>query len=212
MEISLLVLFVIVIVLLNEWLGKKEKLRQAKEELEKTKIELQQTRADLTHHLREEWLAQIGDPGNSYKNEIEVEIKFVYMFLKLLGYRDSDLDIRVRVRIAVGTQEISGEADWLVWRENDREGRQPFMVIEAKARSKLLDESVVAQARSYAFALNAPIYVLTNGVEIRVYFRNIVNDRLVLGCKVEHLREHWDEIQTLIGAHREASGEQIART
>jgi hypothetical protein len=120
----------------------------------------------------------------SYSSEVEVEIKFVYLFMRFLGYGISDLRTRVPVEVPIGRQRVSGTADWVVY--NHQQGK-PFLVIEAKEPNQQLNNFVQDQARSYAFALSAPFYMLTNGKEVMVFERKIDDDVCVLALSVKDL-------------------------
>jgi len=132
----------------------------------------------------------------SYSSEIEVEIKFIYLLMRFLGYEISDLRTRVSVEVPVGRQKVAGIADWVVY--NHQQGK-PFLVIEAKEPNQQLNSSVQEQARSYAFALNAPFYMLTNGREVIVFERKIDDDVRVLALNVRELPHQWQMIEQVIG-------------
>lgn len=132
----------------------------------------------------------------SYSSEIEVEIKFIYLLMRFLGYEISDLRTRVSVEVPVGRQKVAGIADWVVF--NHSQGK-PFLVIEAKEPNQQLNSSVQEQARSYAFALNAPFYMLTNGRDIIVFERKIDDDVRVLALNVRDLPHQWQMIEQVIG-------------
>ncbi|MCO5191580.1 MAG: type I restriction enzyme HsdR N-terminal domain-containing protein [Anaerolineae bacterium] len=194
------VLILIMSVLAIDYYNLKQKYAVLRTEMEKDKVKLQSTR-DLIANLRaenkektlSEWLEEI--QNSSYRNEIEVEIKFVYPFIKLLGYQEGDFDVRVPVNIQVGSNNNRIEADWVVWRNNNSEKRQAHIVIEAKGPNQDLNLEVQAQARSYAFALDAPIYMNTNGKRVQVFHRGIQKDNCVVNCLVNELSDHWAVIQ-----------------
>jgi len=130
----------------------------------------------------------------NYRNETEVEIKFVHTLLQFLGYSDTDTQIRVPITVQVGRQPVTGQADWVVIRSNGDK-----FVVEAKGPYQPIDEQVQDQARSYAFALRASIYVLTNGLTVQIFRRGITDDDCVLRCDVKHLAVYWKEIEDAIG-------------
>lgn len=140
-------------------------------------------------YQRQQWLAAL--PSVTYRNEIEVEVKFVAPLLHHLGYTPAQLDIRVSVAVQVGRQTNNGQADWIVW-SADR--RRPIAVVEAKKPTEPLIGYVLGQARSYAFALNAPLMILTNGQQLDIYRRGIQEDTLVVSTKINALAAHWPAI------------------
>lgn len=117
---------------------------------------------DSMSGIRDYWFVE--SQNTNYSSEIDVEIKFIYVLLRLLGYERDELKTRVAVQIPVGRQKVAGEADWVVYDKNDN----PIMVVEAKRPTEKLSSEVQDQARSYAFALNTPTYITTNGKEVRV--------------------------------------------
>lgn len=163
------------------------KLRQARNLISSLKVENKE-------RTLEEWLEEI--KTTSYRNEIEVEVKFIYPLVEQLGYKNTDFDIRVPVNIQVGRNRSRGEADWVLWnKRSGTDNQQARVVIEAKAPHQDLNEEVQAQARSYAFALNAPIYVNTNGRRIQIFHRGVQGDKCVVDCDVKELSKKWSEIR-----------------
>jgi hypothetical protein len=145
-----------------------------------------------------EWFEEAN--GAAYRNEIEVETKFVYPMLRNLGFKNHNLDVRYPISIQVGRSSNRGEADWVVWSAGeDDPARKVLFVVEAKAQNQELTTEVIYQTRSYAFALNAPSYVCTNGKRIVIYRRGVEQDICALDCAVEELRKHWADIRALIG-------------
>ncbi len=144
---------------------------------------------------REDWLARL--PIIAYRGELEVEIKLIYPLVSFLGYKENEITIRHDVEVQVGRQGVKGEADWVLW-SNDNGKRQAVVIIEAKAPSQTLDQIVQAQARSYAFALNAPVYALTNGREFHIYCRGVQNDICKVKCSIDRLAQEWSTIYSLM--------------
>jgi hypothetical protein len=138
------------------------------------------------------WLKAMRKPPWKDKiPEVEVEAKFVFPLLRYLGYEDNDMTMRVPIPMQEGSSKVTGEADWVIW---DRDGNA-LIIVEAKAPSVLLSEAVAKQARSYAFRLGAPIYITTNGKEIQIFHRGIIEDRCVLSCTTSQLSKNWEAIQ-----------------
>lgn len=146
---------------------------------------------------RNEWLRSIVD--TTYRNEVEVEIKFIYPLMQFLGYEDKELQVRVPVAVQVGRQQVAAEADWLV---TDSQQGRPTIVIEAKEPNQQLNGAVCEQARSYAYGLKVPTYMITNGNRLQIYQRGVVDDQCVVDCTMQELASSWDIIEQAIGRPR----------
>jgi hypothetical protein len=86
------------------------------------------------------------------------------------------------------------EADWVI---RGPSGRALF-VVEAKAPNQVLDETVQRQARSYAYGLNCTCYILTNGVDLSIYRREIEADSLLCTLKLRDIDKQWTNITNLL--------------
>jgi type I site-specific restriction endonuclease len=96
---------------------------------------------------------------------------------------------------------MKGEADLVLWDVyTSSYERKAFAVIEAKAPNRPLDE-FQAQVRSYAFSLDAPIYVITNGKDFQVFRRGVQKDICVINCAVSSLANNWSLIEQTISAN-----------
>jgi hypothetical protein len=129
----------------------------------------------------------------TYRNEVEVEIKFIYPLMRFLGYGPSELKTRVPVEIQTGRKRTTVVADWVVYLE------KPYLVIEAKEPGQALSDSVQEQARSYAYGLGAPLYMLVNGKELTVFERRLDADTVLLHSTMNDLIEKWDILESIIG-------------
>ena len=150
------------------------------------------------HHIQcfpQEWIQKL-DTRN-YENEIEVEIKFVFPLMMYLRYSLDEMRIRVPVTIPAGTQSIDCTADWVITQKS--ENGDCKMLIEVKSPNVSLNDSVKQQARSYAFALDIPKYVITNGRQIVVFERGVENDREILNLLVEEFEQEWNTIKNILG-------------
>ncbi len=139
--------------------------------------------------FRLQWLLSV--PDIQYRNEFEVEVKFIAPLLDYLGFAPGQVDLRVNVSVQVGRNTATGTADWVL-RSPDRS--RPLVIIEAKAPGQSLNGAVQSQARSYAFALGAPMFLLTNGSRLQIYRRGVQTDQVVIDCTVEELVEQWPNI------------------
>lgn len=132
----------------------------------------------------------------SLDSEIEVEIKFIEPLLRALGYSSSDLKVRVPVTTRLGHQRVSGVADWLVF---EKMTGQALCIIEAKAQNVPLTEDAVDQARSYAYALSVPFYMVTNAIHLRIYKRSLPEDEFLLETSIDKLETAWATLESIIG-------------
>jgi hypothetical protein len=142
---------------------------------------------------KQQWLNNL--TSTMYRNEVEVEVKFVYSLLKFLGYEDNVLELRSPVQLQVGRESRIVQTDWVV-RGHARNSFPPALfVIEAKAPTQALDDSVQAQARSYAYGLNVSKYVITNGRRFKIFQRGITRDSCLVDCDIGDLLHHWRAIE-----------------
>ncbi len=184
-----------VLVALCGWLGFLFFSERSKKGREIQKLEARVAVISRTalNAMREDWFVEIQTP--TYVSELEVESKFVYPMMRYLGYQAVDLRMRVTVDIRVGRQNVNGIADWVVYKKDI-----PYMIIEAKEKNQPLNSDAKEQARSYCFALNAPLYMLTNGRSIQVYRRGVDSDMMIFNSDIEKLPDNWPELYRLIGA------------
>lgn len=139
--------------------------------------------------FRLQWLLTL--PDIEYRNEVEVEVLFIAPLVEYLGFAADQIDLRVAISVQVGRQAVTGYADWVLW---DPDHSRPLVIVEAKAPGEPLNGAVQSQARSYAFALGAPMFLLTNGSRLQIYRRGVQSDQLVVDCTVEELVEQWPAI------------------
>jgi len=198
-------------VLLFAYLKQRRTARVTQETLLGTINRLQSLNRDLQgdalEALRREWFREIADLA--YRNETEVEVKLIYPLLRFLGYRAEDFQVRVAVTVQVGRQQITGEADWVVWSTAAGSGsRRPHLVIEAKGPEEQLTNEAQAQARSYAFGLNAPLYLLTNGRRIQLFRREAQFDTCLLESELDALPSSWNVLAQAVGARVGRAGDR----
>jgi len=137
------------------------------------------------------WLSLV--PTFTYRNEIEVEAKLLWALVTFAGYAPHQIALRVPVAVQVGRANANGQADWVLYADG-----RPCVVIEAKAPGQSLNGAVKAQARSYAYALNVPTYLLTNGHQIAIYRRGVQADQLILDCQISQIGNNWPAIAAAI--------------
>ena len=171
--------------------GMTDRLRRSTEELKKARREVK----ELPVREWREWLKSL--TRLSYGGEIEVEVKFILPLVKYLGYRESDFKLRQAVHVRVGRGKKRGQADWVLYDSSKRS--QVRAVIEAKAPNQLLDNEAQEQARSYAFALGAPVYALTNGKRFKVFRCRVQGDTCIVDRDVRSLGDAWSRIHQEMG-------------
>jgi len=174
---------------LNKMTGQ---LSRSTERLKKARTE----REEQPVQERQEWLKGLTEL--SYSGEIEVEVKFIHPLVKYLGYRESDFSLRHSVKVRVGREGKRGQADWVLW-DRSKLDHVARAVIEAKAPNQRLDQEVEEQTRSYAFALGAPVYALTDGKRLKVFRFGVQGDTCIVNCEVERLGEYWPRIHEAMG-------------
>ena len=141
---------------------------------------------------RKRWFHSLArPPWQDNAPEVEIEVKFVFPFLEFLGYRTDEMQLQVAVPLQEGSQPTVLKTDWVLRDAN----RNALVVVEAKAPCKTLDEAAREQARSYAFRLAAPVYILTNGKQIQIFHLGVVEDRCLISCSTSQLAENWVGIQ-----------------
>jgi hypothetical protein len=160
--------------------------RSALRELESARLEA------LTTVRRERWFDVLRKvPWEKGAPEVEVEAKFVFQLLSYLGYEEEDMELRTSIPVQEGSKQTVIEADWVVRNVLG----QALMVVEVKAPDSPLSDVVRDQARSYAFHLGAPVYAVTNGLELQIYHLGVIEDSLVLSCRTSELGQHWEAME-----------------
>lgn len=136
-----------------------------------------------------------------FYNEKEVETKFLYPLIRFLGHKIEDVRMQYSMKVPIGRQSVGAIADFVVFNPKTNE---PQIILEAKPPTQKLDSYVQNQARSYAFTLNAPYYLITNGVSLYLYERHVTQDLELLFISIDNLHKHWDEIANIIGVNEVA--------
>ena len=182
-----------------ELASRERDIAASRRQLARNRSELDQVYADRQGHDRVKWLDSLALAR--YRNEMEVETKFIWRLVKFLDYDDASVEIRVPVQIQAGSKTVQAEADWVLWSRGRIAGsRHPRLVIEAKAPSVALGGIVQQQARSYAIALGATMYAITNGKGFVVYKRGVTLDDCIISCGPGGLKDDWPNIVRTIGA------------
>lgn len=174
------------------WLWNRDRLNLAtiRDERDRLAAELPPLRRQNADYQRHIWLTTTL-PALTYRNEIEVELKFIGPLLQHLGFSPGQVDLRVPVSVQVGRQGHNGSADWIVW---NLDHSQPLVVVEAKGPKESLNGAVQSQARSYAFALGAPLFLIANGSRLQIHRRGVQFDQVLVDCTVEELVEQWPAV------------------
>lgn len=187
---------VIVIIALSYLLFAKsreysKKIKVAESAMDIERKARMQAEADAIKAAHSRWLRE--SLASTYVNELEVEIKFIYPLVRFLGYSNNDIRARVTIEIHVGRQKATGISDWVIYRNEI-----PFLVIEAKEYNQVIGSDQRNQGRSYAYALNAPYYMITNGKVIEVYERRVDVDALKIN-KLVSTSSEWSDLFDLLG-------------
>ena len=130
-----------------------------------------------------------------YKSEREVEVKLLHpLFRDILGYPENELDWAVPVRMNLGREKKTKEAD-LVAKFHGRN----VIAVEAKKPTEPV-QAHMGQLDSYAFHLQTPYSIITNGRQfiLRGYYS--FNSRInVIDESVDGLAsDKWKKLGSLI--------------
>jgi hypothetical protein len=135
-----------------------------------------------------------------YRNDVEVDVKFVYPLVRFLGYDLDGFSLQVPLDLRLGRQTRTGQADWVLWRNNGAgDDHAARAIIEVLSPSQELDEAVQEQARALAVGAGAPFYLLTNGKRIQLFRRDMRADQLLIDCPLAEFPECWPQIHDLLG-------------
>lgn len=141
-----------------------------------------------------DWFALMS--SRSFESEREVEYNFVMPLVEKLGYVEADQSIGHSLITHQGSKKIKTEADIVLFDGGDRAPAKALVVVEAKSPKKKLTNDAIGQARSYAFVLTTPLYVVTNGEEVRVwrFAGGFASDVQLLDFRRSELKERWSEL------------------
>lgn len=123
------------------------------------------------------------------------------LFKDVLGYSEDRLRWAQPVEISFGRERKTKEADLVVYHDN-----KPVVTVEAKRPTESLQRAI-GQVDSYAFALQTPYSVLTNGKHFMLRGYYSFNSRLnVIDDAVADLEtQRWTRVQNLISSDNIAS-------
>lgn len=129
------------------------------------------------------------------ESERDIETKLLQpLFSQTLGYPDKELKFAVPVKLTFGREKKTKEADLVAYRNG-----KPVIVVEAKKPTETL-QSGIDQVDSYAFALQTPYSVVTNGrgFILRGYYS--FNSRInILEESVDDLKKDgWKKLKDMI--------------
>jgi type I restriction enzyme M protein len=131
----------------------------------------------------------------SFRTERDVEVNLIApLFRDVLGYPENELEWAKKVRVTFGRETRTKEADLVAHYKGS-----PVIAVEAKKPTEAV-RSGLNQVDSYAFALQTPYSIVTNGQQfvLRGYYS--FNSRInVIDASVADLRnEHWAKVRNLI--------------
>lgn len=192
-------LVLIAVLSLVVWLWNRDRraLATIKAERDRLAEELPPLRQENADYQRLVWLRTL--PALTYRNEVEVEAKFIAPLVTYLGFTPSQVDLRVSVAVQVGRDARNGVADWLLWSPDHS---RVVAVVEAKRPKDTLNGAVQGQARSYAFALGAPMFLIANGYRLQIYRRGVEADQCLIDCKVADLADQWPSVDAAVAPFR----------
>ncbi len=131
-----------------------------------------------------------------YSSEKEVEVKLLHpLFRDVLGYSENDLCWDTPVKVTFGRETKTKWADLVV-----KYRKKPMIAVEAKKPTESV-QSGMGQVDSYAFALETPYSVITNGRRflLRGYYSSNRRFNVVDGTVDGLHKSHWRGIRNLIG-------------
>lgn len=134
-------------------------------------------------------------PHLTLESERDIETKLIQpLFHSTLGYPQDSLRADVAVNLTFGREKKIGRADLVAYYQD-----KPVVVVEAKKPTETL-QSGIDQVDSYAFALQTPYSVITNGrgFVLRGYYS--FNSRInILEDSVDELKKNgWKKLKDLI--------------
>lgn len=140
--------------------------------------------------------------GRDYESEREVEHYFIMPLMEHLGYTEIDFAMDWLVPIYQGTKKVNSRADLVVFNGTSRSNSAALLVVEAKMpdRNHKLSDDAVGQARSYANCLTTPYYIVTDGLELRVYIYRLglSSDALHFCIARTELKASWPDLFTAL--------------
>jgi type I restriction enzyme M protein len=131
-----------------------------------------------------------------FRTEREVEINLLKpLFEKVLGYPESDLEWARKISFTMGRDSYLKEADLIACH-----GGRPLIAVEAKRPTEAV-RSALGQVDSYAFALQTPYSLVTNGKQILLRGYYSFNSRInIIEDDVTSLSDAgWDKLRSVIG-------------
>src|SRR5262245_35291737 len=134
--------------------------------------------------------------GTTFRTEREVEVNLLKpLFQDVLGYPERELEWAKQVKVTFGRETSTKEADLVAHYKGS-----PVIAVEAKKPTEAV-RSGLSQVDSYAFALQTPYSVVTNGRHFVVRGYYSFNSRInVIDEPVDDLQHsRWSKVKNLIG-------------
>lgn len=135
----------------------------------------------------------------TYRNRLEVNTRFVYRLLQNLGYPDAALQQDVPANIQADTINVRGHLDWLVHNMNGGNLGNACFAVRTIEPGSVIDDLVVSQVRSCAFAQDVPFFVVTDGTQIKVYETKERQRDSVMESPAATLPNEWDDLVDELG-------------
>ena len=130
-------------------------------------------------------------------SEKDVEVKIITpLFRDILGYEENEMAWAVPVKMNFGREVRTKEADLVIRRKGE-----VLVVVEAKKPTEAI-AGATGQTDSYAFALQAPFSLITNGKEyrLRAYYHGNRRVDLITGSINPLSKKNFAKLIKLIGA------------
>lgn len=137
-----------------------------------------------------------------FLSEKDVEVKVVTpLFREILGYAENEMFWAVPVKMNLGREVRTKQADLIIKRNGET-----LVVIEAKKPTEAIS-GATGQTDSYAFALQSPFSLITNGKEyrLRAYYHGNKRVDLLTDIIGKLEKKNFAKLVRLIGA-KEISG------
>lgn len=134
-------------------------------------------------------------------NETKVRETLVFQLLKALGYENEE--IAFEAPLWFRHKDSPDRADYIVTKEHRFGLGMNKLVVEVKNPNiELPNNSVLEQAQEYAFhpSVQASFILLVNGITLEIHASNQSPPELKYSFNVQELPQHWDKLNSIIGA------------
>ena len=133
-------------------------------------------------------------------NEASVEQHVAYPLLRALGFEESDIKAKYPIEFQEGRKKKGRkhEADYVASYGPDTNASTSLIVVEAKSPKEELEDAL-PQAETYARILRAPYILLTNGIKLQIWQRQLADtSTLVIECFVTDANQKRSHIEKVL--------------